>query len=287
MPESVSNVRRYLQGHDEEPSLSSAFESIGEHGIAVHRFRFAGPASFFCGGDAHAIFVHSGSPCRTFCRCGFKTLEHYPLRGTMAICPGEMESTAKRETGSAGWLIVVPAERLSSACAENDLAGGRLRPEMSLVDDGLLGVVRDFAEGTPQDVSTPAARQALGDELVEHLANSYMDVVPRSPRGLLDAADLRRLNAHVAAHIGGGVTVDEMADVVGRGRWRFPRIFRRSVGMSPHRYLVLMRLRHALRQMRDYGVPLADAAIAAGFVDQSHMSRWMQRIHGSPPASLR
>jgi AraC family transcriptional regulator len=50
------------------------------------------------------------------------------------------------------------------------------------------------------------------------------------------------------------------------------------VGVTPHRYVVHLRLQRELVRAGRSG--LAEIAACTGFADQSHLSRWVRRIHG-------
>jgi transcriptional regulator GlxA family with amidase domain len=53
-----------------------------------------------------------------------------------------------------------------------------------------------------------------------------------------------------------------------------------DVGMSPHRYVVHLRLQRAIELVRDGRFGFAEIAARTGFADQSHLSRWIRRVHG-------
>jgi len=57
--------------------------------------------------------------------------------------------------------------------------------------------------------------------------------------------------------------------VSGKDRWSLSRDFRALYGTSPYRYVTMRRLEYC-RHLMLAGVPLAEAAIEAGFADQSH-----------------
>jgi AraC family transcriptional regulator len=50
--------------------------------------------------------------------------------------------------------------------------------------------------------------------------------------------------------------------------------------MTPHRYAVRLRLQRAIELIRDGQLGLAEVAARTGFADQSHLSRWVRRVHG-------
>jgi AraC family transcriptional regulator len=74
--------------------------------------------------------------------------------------------------------------------------------------------------------------------------------------------------------------------MAGRSPFHFTRVFTRSVGVTPYRYVVHLRLRRALELIRERRSGLAEIAAATGFSDQSHLSRWVRRVHGVSPTQL-
>jgi len=54
-----------------------------------------------------------------------------------------------------------------------------------------------------------------------------------------------------------------------------------------HAYVVERRVERARGLIAAGELPLAEIALAAGFVHQSHMARWMRRLLGTTPAQLR
>lgn len=60
------------------------------------------------------------------------------------------------------------------------------------------------------------------------------------------------------------------------------RIFKKQMGLSPHAYLIQLRLEKA-RQLLDCGSSIADAALRSGFSDQSHLTRKFKHRYGLTP----
>ncbi|KWI90926.1 AraC family transcriptional regulator [Burkholderia ubonensis] len=98
-----------------------------------------------------------------------------------------------------------------------------------------------------------------------------------------DFAAVQRAREYLQDACTGPVTLDTLAAISGRDRWSLSRDFRTFYGTSPYRYLTMRRL-EAARAMMLRGVPLADAAVAAGFSDQSHMTRHFRSAYGISPA---
>ena len=97
---------------------------------------------------------------------------------------------------------------------------------------------------------------------------------------------IRRLRDYVVAHLDEPIEVEALADIAGRSPFHFTRVFTRSVGMTPHRYVVHLRLQRAIELVREGRSGLAEIAARTGFADQSHLSRWMRRVLGVSPTQL-
>lgn len=87
---------------------------------------------------------------------------------------------------------------------------------------------------------------------------------------------------HIAAHLVEPLPLDELAAITGLSVWRFATVFREHIGMAPHRYVSLQRVRHAQGLLRQ-GATLASAASESGFCDQSHLTRRFKRLCGMTP----
>ncbi len=80
--------------------------------------------------------------------------------------------------------------------------------------------------------------------------------------------------------------VAELAARRGVSREGFSRAFTREHGMPPHAFGLITRLNHARRLLRS-GAPLVNAALEAGFADQSHLGRCFRRTFGVTPGQFR
>jgi AraC-like DNA-binding protein len=88
--------------------------------------------------------------------------------------------------------------------------------------------------------------------------------------------------AHIRAHIAEPLSLERLAALTGLSVWRFATVFRERVGMPPHRYVSLLRVKHAQALLRK-GVSVASVANEAGFYDQSHLARRFKRECGMTP----
>ena len=127
-------------------------------------------------------------------------------------------------------------------------------------------------------------------ELAEALAALDPGIgAPRpSPACAVAVERARQLLDAAANHdeVGRAVASAELEAATGLDRYSLARHFRTLLGTSPYRYLVMRRLDRARALMRA-GQSLADAAYAAGFADQSHMTRQFHQAYGVSPGRWR
>jgi AraC-like DNA-binding protein len=79
-------------------------------------------------------------------------------------------------------------------------------------------------------------------------------------------------------------TTDALEQLCGLDRWTLARQFRAAFGTSPSRFRTMRQLDHVRRLLKG-GASLAEAAIDAGFADQSHMSRHFKKAYGLTPGT--
>jgi AraC-like DNA-binding protein len=97
---------------------------------------------------------------------------------------------------------------------------------------------------------------------------------------------LRRVIDYLDAHHAEDLAVDTLAAIACLSPYHFIRVFSRQTGLTPHAWLMQLRVRKAAALLRR-GVPIADAAVQTGFSDQSHLNRSFKRILGFTPGQLR
>jgi len=67
----------------------------------------------------------------------------------------------------------------------------------------------------------------------------------------------------------------------------FKVVFKRSLGVPAHQYVIRKRVEYATGLIVDDKLPLSQIALAAGFANQSHMARCIKRLTGITPNEIR
>jgi AraC family transcriptional regulator len=85
------------------------------------------------------------------------------------------------------------------------------------------------------------------------------------------------------------ISLGDIADAAHLSPFHLARLFKKTTGMTPHQYLVDVKVNSA-RSLLTAGAgsrSLAEVAAAVGFSDQSHLTRHFKRALGLTPRQLK
>jgi AraC family transcriptional regulator len=131
--------------------------------------------------------------------------------------------------------------------------------------------------------------ESLGSALVAHVARRYgaAERGSEAHRGGLAPHGLRLLKDYIDAHLAADLGLMELARLVKMNVDSFIRAFRQSMGLPPHRYILLQRIEKARGLLRIPALSIADVAARSGFGSLSSFSRAFQRLSGLTPRDYR
>jgi AraC family transcriptional regulator len=272
----------FLQEDGQQPATMAAGSAAGEAGAIVLNLRFQRGLHLATAARWHLIsFPLFSQQCRFECRMADRTVSHSPPTGSLAICPAGIESGASAEGSVDVIFIAIDPGRLALAAAEDDAMEAQLIERMPGYDHGLLDLARILAsESAGGYPNGPLFWNECTSVFIDGLVARHMSRPVGPTRGTLGKHVLDRLRDFILAHLDEPVEVGALAEIAGRSPFHFTRIFTRSIGMTPHRYVVHLRLQRAIELVRDGRLGLAEIAAHAGFADQSHLSRWVRRVYG-------
>jgi len=260
----------------------------------------------------HLIFV-SLTAGRVVCESGGERVEHEFSPGCVALVPAHtpvtwswstrisvsvlrlephfLDRVARSVFGLApGDYRLLFAERVHDTAITN-IAGVLAREAMrgergnrlyaeSLASILAVHLLRHYAQGT--DGRAPGSFSALR----EIAPAAPLGSVSRSethPRAVSDAL------AFIHANYARELSLADIAAAVHLSPFHLARLFKQSLGESPHQYLIQVRV-HSARWLLSAGSgeqSLAELASAVGFADQSHLTRHFKRVTGLTPRQFR
>ncbi|BDQ34643.1 helix-turn-helix domain-containing protein [Pseudodesulfovibrio portus] len=122
--------------------------------------------------------------------------------------------------------------------------------------------------------------QGLADVIARHAEMGG----PGEPAG--NEAAVRKVKDHLAANLTGRVSLDELSAVAHLSRYHLLRVFQGAVGLPPHAYQNQLRVDLGKKLLAG-GMAISQAAVEAGFGDQSHFSRIFKKYTGATPKQYR
>ena len=268
--------------HPDRAKLIRAFEPQGFETLGLHHFRCEGAPVLAGRSERHTIILNRSSFVGIACTIGRLDLDHTAMAGNVTLIPADVEWTATADGTLDNIVVSIPRASFAAAAARADLPSLSIAPQIRGKDNAIQAIVNEMIEESVSATQPGVSWYDLTTELLDHLADLYSVGVRSRARGILTPDEMKRINAYLTPRLALHLCIDELADVVAQSASHFPRVFRRSVGLSPYQYVVRLRLRLA-RDLICAGVPLAEAAFASGFADQSHLSSWVRRIHGTTP----
>jgi AraC family transcriptional regulator len=253
----------------------------GESGVSILSMRFRDGAHFRGTPRQHLVWFSVSPPAKVECRIAGRALRHEPPAGSLAICPAGADSAADAAASFDAVVVAIEPGRLALAAAEDAALDAQLVERLSGQDEALLALARVLvSESAAGYARGPLFWNEVADSFVKALVARHTSGRKSRPRGMLGQHVLDRLRGYVDAHLDRPIAIATLAKIAGRSPFHFSRVFARSVGMTPHRYIVHLRLRRAIALIREGGSGLAEIAARTGFADQSHLSRWARRVHG-------
>ncbi|HFN3510401.1 TPA: helix-turn-helix transcriptional regulator [Enterobacter hormaechei] len=119
--------------------------------------------------------------------------------------------------------------------------------------------------------------------LLTHLVQHYSSVQWKLPvvTGGLSPFVLRNVLALQP------LTLAELAGQAALSEYHFARMFRQSMGLAPHQYVMQRRMEKAKALVQHTSTPLTDIALACGFNSASHFSNRFRSMTGITPSQLR
>jgi AraC family transcriptional regulator len=106
------------------------------------------------------------------------------------------------------------------------------------------------------------------------------------PHGL-PGATLRRVIEHIDANCHRGPRLSELSALAHMSTFHFARLFKRSTGQSPHRYVVGRRIDHAKAMLAADRLSIAAISREVGFRTPSHFTTVFRRAAGTTPSAYR
>lgn len=206
------------------------------------------------------------------------------------LIPGIRSAVRTREDQTA-LVCSVPARFLHDLELEMDRRPkGPFQPlhgtDDSVLRELMYALIRGAANGQRYDaMGTESLFVELGTRLLfasRLLPQEEPPADPHFPRHLL-----RRVLERMHEELDLGLSLSTLAAESGYSRAHFMRIFKATMGVTPHSHLLELRLQRAQKMLTSASMSLIDIALACGFRGHAHFTTAFTRRFGFAPSFYR
>jgi AraC family transcriptional regulator len=156
----------------------------------------------------------------------------------------------------------------------------------ALLIETLLALTGDVRAGFP---CGSLYGEGLGASVVAQVVRNCATMpgmLPRNTMGL-SPRRLRRVLDYLQDNLEGDLSLQRLAGLAEMSLDGFIRVFKKSMGVPPHQYVLRKRVERAQALLGNRALSLTEVSLRSGFADQSHFSRMFHRLIGFTPRQYR
>ena len=101
------------------------------------------------------------------------------------------------------------------------------------------------------------------------------------------AQHYQRVLKYVQQHFAETITIEDLAREAGLSTSHFARLFKHTIGTSPHQFVMSFRVEQARALMQATDNSQVEIALSCGFSDQAHFSRVFKQFTSQTPRQFR
>lgn len=127
--------------------------------------------------------------------------------------------------------------------------------------------------------------ESMATALATHLLKFYttrQHVLTEYPGGL-SKPQLDRALAYIHANLSSNISLTAIASELGMSHYYFCRLFKQSMQITPHQYLIRQRIDRAQQLLKLQQGNMLEIALACGFANPSHFARCFRQQLGVSP----
>jgi AraC family transcriptional regulator len=246
----------------------------------------------FCGSPRVVVSVHVGPPVDVDCRRAGERHRGRTIHGDLEIIPPNLGGVWELKTVDTALAIGIKFRVLERIVAESGDDTNKLKVTNRFqVRDPQIEHIA-WALKAEMESGYPGGRlyrEALTTALAARIVHNHSSLA-RAPRGMKAAMPARKLKevlTYIEENLARDLGLREIAAVAGLSVSHFKVLFRKSMGVPPHQYLIRRRVECAATQLRNGKTPIGQIALEYGFCHQSHLALHIRRVLGVTPQQIR
>jgi AraC family transcriptional regulator len=238
----------------------------------------------------HNVSMQVGRPLLVTSRCNGETLRRLQVPGDVKIVPPGVPRVWETESATIKLSMYLSSTLMLSAADAMGVELDRVAipPQLHVRDPRIEHI--GWAVKAELEGAEPLGRlygDSLGLALASHLLRSFAPARTARTDAPLSRRRLARVTDYIRENISLDLSLAQLAGVLGMSPSHFKVVFKESVGIPVHQYVIRSRVELATNLIMGSALPLSEIALQAGFANQSHMARCMKRLTGLTPSTIR
>jgi AraC family transcriptional regulator len=238
------------------------------------------------------VSIHVGSSVQIACRRGGLSYSGTAVHGDIDIIPSETPSLWDIKEKDTALILSLAPELLTSVAEEFDVAPEQveIRNRFQVRDPQLENIA--WALKAEMESGYPCGSlylDSLAISVAARLVRSHssLSVEPKRANGRLLDRRLRQVFSYIEDNLNRDIALSDLAAVAGLSLSHFKSLFRQSVGLPAHQYVIRRRVERAKNLLCEGKLSISQIAFESGFAHQSHLAHHMRRVLGLSPKALR
>ena len=144
----------------------------------------------------------------------------------------------------------------------------------------------ELQQGAP---TGPLFGEQVGDAIAMLLAKQYATVKVGlwGTGGSIPPPRLKQVLVYVEAHLDQQTHLSELAQAASMSPFYFARLFKNSMGVSPHKYVTMRRIERSKELLRRSDISIFEIGVRVGYLDPKHFRVVFRRAVGISPSEFR
>ena len=280
---------------NEIPSPILTSSDLGWKSITVAEFKQPPGNSQFSPDLEHTIALCLATkPYLIWQAIGDRNYSGIYSKGDLSIAPAKLPCTYKVYGDDHYLEIKIPTpflERVANEIMDCDLDRLKLRTEFRdrhpQIEQLAMMLRSELHRG----------RDGMGQLYIDSLANALMVNVLRDysqtqptifiHEGGLSDRSLFQVIEYIDHHLSQSIKLEDLSNHAGISKFHFSRLFKKSMGVSPHKYVMQQRIELAKKLLLKADESISDIALKCGFNSHAHMGKYFRNYVGMTPKAYR